>query len=61
MASKKPSGSKQPARKKKVPIKDLSSPSRELSDGQARAVKGGANEDYFLRIKGEYQPSPKLV
>jgi hypothetical protein len=42
MAGKKTSGRKNPARKKKVPIKDLSSPSQELSEGQARAVKGGA-------------------
>jgi hypothetical protein len=39
MAGKKMSGSKNPARKKKVPIKDLSSPSQELSEGQAKAVK----------------------
>jgi hypothetical protein len=42
MAGKKTSGSSNAARKKKVPIKDLSSPSQELSEGQARAVKGGA-------------------
>jgi hypothetical protein len=41
MASKKTSGSKKPARKKKVDLKDLSSPSHELSEGQAKAVKGG--------------------
>jgi hypothetical protein len=41
MARKKRSGSNKPARKKKGDLKDLSSPDQELTEGQAKAVKGG--------------------
>jgi hypothetical protein len=41
MAGKKSSGSKKPARNQKAKLKDLSSPGQELSEGQAKAVKGG--------------------
>jgi hypothetical protein len=44
MAGKKPSGSKKPARKKKAPLEDLSGSNHELSEGQAKAVKGGCRK-----------------
>jgi hypothetical protein len=68
MAGKKTSGSKKPARKKKVPIKDLSSPSQELSEGQARAVKGGQGKKggvspalSFACAAGRHFPKVTLV
>jgi hypothetical protein len=41
MAGKKTAASKKPAHKKQVELADLPSPGQELSDGQAKAVKGG--------------------
>jgi hypothetical protein len=62
MPGKKTSGSKKPARKKKVPLTDLSSPSQELSEGQARAVKGGGDQRLtenvtlnFAKVKVAYE------
>jgi hypothetical protein len=56
MAHKKTSGSKKPARKKKAPLEDLSGSNHELSDGQAKAVKGGVRkagttQQEFLKIE----------
>jgi hypothetical protein len=52
MAVKKSSGSKKPARKKKVDLKDLSRSSKELSNGQAEAVKAGAGAVVSRRQHG---------
>jgi type VI protein secretion system component Hcp len=46
MAGKKQSGSKKPARKKKGDLNDLSQSGQELSEEQARAIRGGK------RVKG---------
>jgi hypothetical protein len=46
MAGKKTSGSKKPARKQKLDLKDLSRSSHELSEGQAKAVRGGSRVQF---------------
>jgi hypothetical protein len=51
MAGKRTPGGKKPARKRKVDLKDLSSPRQELTDGQARAVKGESPK-LKLRVSG---------
>ena len=56
MAGKKKSGSKQPARKRKVNLKDLSSPGQELSEGQAKAVKGGRVNKISKQDKDKLEP-----
>jgi hypothetical protein len=44
MADKQTSGSKKPARKQKVDLEELSRSCQELSEEQARAVKGGTED-----------------
>jgi hypothetical protein len=55
MADKKTSGSKKPARRKRVPLEDLSGSNHELSEGQAKAVKGGG-----FGKAGTTQPNVKV-
>jgi hypothetical protein len=55
VASKKSSDSKKPARKKNAKLRDLSAPGQELSESQAKRVKGGSANTNFAKLKLGYE------
>jgi hypothetical protein len=56
MADKQTSGSKKPVRKQKVDLEELSRSSQELSESEAKAVKGGVSSQFLKPDKDKIEP-----
>jgi hypothetical protein len=56
MTDKRRSNGKESASKQQANLKDLPQPSQELSEGQAKAVKGGASPQFVKTDKDKIEP-----